>query len=295
VGFARAEFEAVGALLAPLAEVELGRCSRIVAGLRRNLDGRLKGQPANRFALVLIDSMSRREDQVMSCLGSMLADMPVVGGSAGDEMRFERTSVFFDGRFHTDSAVLLVLATARKIKPFRYQSFVASGKKLIVTGADPTRRLVTELDAEPAVEVYARMIGCSTEELTPTVFAAHPVVIRLGGSEYVRSIQKANADGSLSFHCAIDEGLVLTLSEARDLVGGLDGLFDQLRYEIGPPEVVIGFDCVLNRLQVERNQTKHQVSCLFEANNVVGFSTFGEQFGSMHVNQTFTGIAVGRG
>ena len=28
---------------------------------------------------------------------------------------------------------------------------------------------------------------------------------------------------------------------------------------------------------------------------MVGFSTYGEQFGAMHVNQTFTGIAIGRG
>ena len=43
-------------------------------------------------------------------------------------------------------------------------------------------------------------------------------MVRLGGAEYVRSIQKANPDGSLSFYCAIDEGLVLTLSEGRDLL-----------------------------------------------------------------------------
>jgi len=26
---------------------------------------------------------------------------------------------------------------------------------------------------------------------------------------------------------------------------------------------------------------------------VIGFATYGEQFNSMHVNQTFTGIAIG--
>ena len=33
----------------------------------------------------------------------------------------------------------------------------------------------------------------------------------------------------------------------------------------------------------------------FEDNNVVGFGTFGEQFQAMHVNQTFTGVAIGIG
>jgi hypothetical protein len=294
VSFARPEFEAVGTLLTSLAEIGFGRSSQIVADLRQELYGRLEGQPTNPFALVLIDSTSRCEDQVMSYLGRALADMPIIGGSAGNGMRFERTSVYFDGRFHTDSAVLLLLATTRRIKPFRHQYFVASSKKLVVTGADPARRLVTELDAEPAVEAYARMVGCPVEDLTPMMFATHPLVVRLGAEEYVRSIQKANADGSLNFHCAIDEGLVLTLAEACDFLGRLDDLFDQLRREIGAPEVVIGFDCILNRLQAERDQTKLQVSRLLKANNVIGFSTFGDQFGSMHVNQTFTGIAIGQ-
>jgi hypothetical protein len=29
-------------------------------------------------------------------------------------------------------------------------------------------------------------------------------------------------------------------------------------------------------------------------NNVIGFSTYGEQFSAMHLNQTFTGVALGR-
>ena len=32
-----------------------------------------------------------------------------------------------------------------------------------------------------------------------------------------------------------------------------------------------------------------------ERNNVIGFATYGEQFNAMHVNQTFTGVAIGSG
>ena len=35
------------------------------------------------------------------------------------------------------------------------------------------------------------------------------------------------------------------------------------------------------------------MSEIFAENNVVGFSTYGEQFEAMHVNQTFTGVAIG--
>ena len=202
--------------------------------------------------------------------------------------------MFGQGQFHGEGAVLILLATTRPIRTFRGQHYVASDRRVVVTGADPKRRVVTELDAEPAVECYARLVGLPVAELTPMVFATNPLVVRLGGAEYVRSIQKANPDGSLSFYCAIDEGLVLSLSEGHDLLHRTECLFDNIRASIGAPDVVIGFECVLNRLEAERNQIKHRMSRLHAANNVTGFASFGEQWGSMHVNQTFTGIAIGR-
>lgn len=296
VSFARPEFEAVAALLVAESEVVLGCCRETVAALRRKLNRRLEGWAgdANCFAVLLVDSTTRREEEVASLVGSALADLPVLGGSAGDALAFERTSIFYDGCFLPEGAVLLLVATNRPVQTFRSQHFVASDRKMVVTGAAPERRLVTEFDAEPAVEVYAKLVGFPVAELTPMVFATHPLVARLSGAEYVRAIQKANPDGSLSFYCAIDEGLVLTLSEGRDLLSRVEGLFQDIQARIGTPDVVIGFECLLNRLEAERSQIKHHLSRLHDANNVTGFASFGEQWGSMHVNQTFTGIAIGR-
>ena len=294
ISFGAPEFAAAAVRLGSLREFELAATSKLAEGLRAELIGRISGgPPRNEFAMVLIDGLTRREEMVMSCLGGALGDMPVFGASAGDGLAFEHTTVLVDDDFHSDSAVLLIVSTTLPVRPFRNQHFVSSQTKMVVTGAEPARRVVTELNAEPAVAEYARVIGYDVAALTPMVFATYPLVVRLGGAEYVRSIQKANPDGSLTFYCAIDEGLVLTLAEGRDLYSRLDDLFAEIRAEIGPPAVVIGFDCVLRKLECERNQTKQRVAALLQANAVVGFSTFGEQFYSMHVNQTFTGVAIG--
>ena len=296
VGLARPDFEAVTCLLLGEDEIELASAEREIDTLRARLNERIGDSDAQtaRFALMLTESGSRREEAMASLVGGALADMPLLGGSAGDSLTFERSAVFCDGRFHGHGAVLVLVATVRPIRTFRNQHFVASERRVVVTGADPRQRLVTELDAEPAVECYARLVDLPVDELTPMIFATNPLVVRLGGAEYVRSIQKANADGSLSFYSAIDEGLVLTLAEGRDLLHRTEDLFAELHGTIGEPEVVIGFECVLNRLEAERNQVKHRLSRLYAANKVVGFASFGEQWGSMHVNQTFTGIAIGR-
>ena len=296
VSFARPDFEAAAGLLVADGDFQVGHSGDVITALRRELDERVGSWTGdvNRFALLLTDSTTQREEALASLVGGALADIPVLGGSAGDALAFQHSAVFSGGRFYAEGAVLILLATNRRIRTFRGQHFVASDLRVVVTGADPKRRVVTELDAEPAVECYARLVGLPVSELTPMVFATHPLIVRLGGAEYVRSIQKANADGSLSFYCAIDEGLVLTLSEGRDLLRRTEGLFNEVRDSIDVPEVVIGFECVLNRLEAERSQIKHRMSRLHAANNVTGFASFGEQWGSMHVNQTFTGIAIGR-
>ena len=56
---------------------------------------------------------------------------------------------------------------------------------------------------------------------------------------------------------------------------------------------MLGCDCILRRLETEREGIKERIGEIFARNNVVGFATYGEQFNSMHVNQTFTGIAIG--
>jgi hypothetical protein len=44
---------------------------------------------------------------------------------------------------------------------------------------------------------------------------------------------------------------------------------------------------------MEQGQMLQDISRLLTANTVIGFNTYGEQFGTMHMSQTFTGIAFG--
>lgn len=269
-----------------------------VEGLVGSLLERLRGQgrepgPKNTFALLLIDGLSRREESLVLALSTALGEIRLFGGSASDALNFRRTAVLYDGAFCSDRAVLALIQTDLPFTTFKTQHFLPSGEKMVVTGADTLRRVVTEINGEPAAGEYARMLGLAPEELTPIVFATHPVVVRFGGDIFVRSIQKVNGDGSLTFYCAIDEGLVLTLARGVDLVDNLAAAFVRVRAEIGEPLLVLGCDCILRRLEIDRNGIREQVEHILRAHQVIGFSTYGEQWNAMHVNQTLTGVAIG--
>jgi hypothetical protein len=245
------------------------------------------------FAFLLIDGLSMQEEQVVSCIHQNLRGIEMIGGSAADDVRFKATYLYHQGQFHRDCALLSVVRTDQPFMAFRTQHFVQSQQRMVVTKADPARRIVYAINGLPAAREFARLVNVPIDELSALVFATHPVVVRVGGQYFVRSIAKMNDDESLSFFCAIDEGIVLTIAQGVDMVENLKQAFDQVRSTMGVPQLVLGCDCILRRLETERSGIKEQIGQIFMDNNVIGFATYGEQFNAMHVNQTFTGIAIG--
>lgn len=253
----------------------------------------LPASATDTFAFLLIDGLAMQEEQVVSCIHQHLHGIELIGGSAADDVRFGATYLYYQGQFHRNVALLSVVRSDQPFMAFRTQHFVQSTTRMVVTKADPARRVVYEINGLPAASEFARLVGIQMTELTPLIFATHPVVVRVGGQYFVRSIAKVNDDESLTFFCAIDDGIVLTIAKGVDMVENLQKAFDEVRATLGEPQLVLGCDCILRRLEMERSGIKDQIGAIFAANNVIGFATYGEQFNAMHVNQTFTGIAIG--
>ncbi len=287
---------AVAGRLGPLQSFQTEQGKTFAQGLLKQLEAQAPGAaPEKCFALLLIDGLSVREEPVAHALQMALGQIPLVGGSAGDGLAFSRTWVFHDGAFHADSAVMILAHTDLPFRTFKTQHFTSTDERVVVTDADAAQRIVREIDGLPAAEEYARLTGTAVAELLPARFAASPVVVLIDGTDYVRSIQKVNADGSMTFYCAIDEGMVLRVANSGDLLQNLQDSLQGVRQEIGEPLAVFAFDCILRNLECAQKGLKAQVGDLLRANHAVGFSTYGEQFGGVHVNQTLTGIAIGRG
>jgi len=245
------------------------------------------------FALLLIDGLSIREEQVARALQNGIGEIRLFGGSAGDDAKFERTWVFYEGAFHTNAAALVLVNTSLPFKIFSTQHFVCEEERLVVTEADTSRRIVKEINGHPAAAEYSRIVGGAIGELRPALFAAFPVVVVIDGTDYVRSIQKVNEDGSLTFYSAIDKGLVFRVARGVDFLATLKRAFSDLRAQIGAPQLILACDCILRNQEVTQNGFKETVGEIMRRNEAVGFSTYGEQIDGVHVNQTLTGIAIG--
>lgn len=293
VSFSSRAGTVVGDLLPDLDRFEPWQAQAFVDQLRQreSLQQPVKGQNHS-FAFLMIDGLSEREEIVARSLQAALGATHLCGGSSGDGLRFASTHVFHGGKFLSNCAAVLMLNTSLAIRIFKTAHLVTGSQRLLITDADAEQRLVKEINGRPAAEEYARLLGLEVADLNPSVFSEAPLVVLIDGTSFVRSIKNANPDGSLKFYCAIETGRVFRIAYGEDMYANLAKTFATLREDIGPPSLVIGCDCILRNLEMNKKQLTEQIGALLRENNAVGFGSYGEQFGGVHINQTFTGIAI---
>jgi len=295
IAFPSEGFKVHSELISDIDRFGVERATQAARRLRAHL-----GSPSERlikdnvFALLLVDGLSNVEETIVAAINWALDDIQLVGGSAGDGLAFRRTRLVHNGRVAERAAILLMIESAFPFRVFKTQNFEPTPIKLVVTAADAENRIVYELNAEPAAREYAAAIGLLPDDLGPFSFASYPLVVKVGGDYFCRSIRNMNPDGSLSFFCAIDEGLVFTVARPQDMLHSTASVLEELDAKLGGIDLVVGFDCILRRLDAETRQIRLQMSELYRKYSVAGFQTYGEQFNAMHLNQTLTGIAFGQ-
>lgn len=293
VGLDASAFRVHARAIPCLARFDAPAAAALVDELRGELAWHDDLDPTGMFAVVLLDGLSIREELVTAHLQAALRGVPLVGGSAGDGLRFEQTRILTDGAFRSGGGVLALVETSLAFRTFQLQHFEPTEHDLVITEADPLTRTVFEIDGEPAAVAYAAYLGMTAGELDPRTFSAHPLMIRIGDEWHVRAIQRANPDGSLTFFCAIEGGLVLTLARSAGILETLERQVDALGREFATVHGALGFDCILRRLELLDSGLAEPTARILDRIGFAGFSTYGEQFHGVHVSQTLTGVVLG--
>ena len=279
--------EAVSYLISPLSTI-----TDQVQSIAANVHQRMEATSWAAFGFLLIDGLSMREEAIAAALYRALGNVPIIGGSAGDMLQFQETFVYHQGRLLRNAAVFTLILTSLPFMTFKHQHFHPTATRLVITEADPEQRIVHEINGIRAVDGYADAISVKVDELDAAMFSRHPLMFKFMDDYYVRSIAGVEPDGSLRFYCAIEKGLVLTVGEGGLHEDALERDIMNIREKIGEPAVILGCDCILRRLEMENLGIAGKIGQLLGRYNIFGFSTYGEQFNSTHVNQTFTGVAI---
>lgn len=278
-----------------LAALDEARAHRIADELFAELGTTRDAVDAARtFCLTLIDGLSMKEEHVVSMMADALGGLPLLGGSAGDDLAFRQTRVFADGKAHQGAAVFVLAESKLPYEIIKHQHYKATPRTVVITKADVANRRVYEMDGYPALEAYARALGLAPAEVDGDVCFMNPLLFVYGGENYVRSIQRVEPDGSIVFYCGIEEGMVLSVGGHEEMVPALDRDLSAISAKSGKADLFIACNCILRALETDKRQLFDDVGRVLAkaARHVIGFDTYGEQLNGLHINQTLVGVAL---
>lgn len=244
--------------------------------------------PLEYVGIVLVDGLSGAEEELMERLGD-LTDLPIIGGSAGDDLAFQKTYVSLDGAVHEGGALLAVLHLPGGYRIVKTQSLRGTGQVLTATDVDESARTVAAFDGEKANLAYARKLGVALDDL-PAHFLRHPLGLMVDGEPYVRSPQRVTANGEIVFYCKIRQGMELEILESTDI---LSVTAEALRSASAGVAAILNFHCILRTVELESRGQCSDYGRLFSGIPTIGFSTYGEELMG-HMNQTATMLLLSR-
>ncbi|MBU4312169.1 MAG: FIST C-terminal domain-containing protein [Candidatus Omnitrophica bacterium] len=161
--------------------------------------------------MMFSDSLSGNGADILRGAQEVLGtSFPIIGGSAADELRFQKTYQYLNNSIYTDSIAGLLISGDIDIVIGKAHGWQPIGKPHRITKA--RSNIIREIDGRTAVELYEEYFGKSLEELKNygigKLGISYPLGIRMKGkNEYlIRAPLRLEDSGSLVLNAEIPEG-----------------------------------------------------------------------------------------
>jgi hypothetical protein len=271
------------------------------AAAARNAIDELKRKPGFRgvnpdeyLGLIFFDGLCLGETIMKEFSLERDLNLPFIGGAAADELTFTKTLVGIDDKLSGDGLAVMIM----KMKiPFFFNHYVhclPTHHSFIVTKSENYKRVVWEINGEPAAPYYAKLIGVSDPgKLDATHFAKNPFGVVIGESVYVRS-PNAVIDGTgLQFYCYLEAGTSVSLLKPGDIIANAQNALREAGEFIPNMQGALLFNCVLRYLEFKELRKVDAFNNVFGGLKFIGFNTYGEELFTHH-NQTLTALFFGK-
>ena len=240
--------------------------------------------------ILLIDGLSGAEEQVIEKIGDV-ANIKIVGGSAGDDLKFKQTHVFHNRKAASNAAVLCIMKPKVTFDVIKTQSFVSTEKTMTVTKTNEAAREVIEFNGQPAATEYSKALETTVDDLAAKAFR-NPLGIMVTEDEpFVRSPRMVQ-DDSVFFYCSVKEGMELNILSPTDIISDTAMAIEEKKKQLGGISAIINFHCILRTLELKEDNKTDAYGKIFKDIPSIGFSTYGECYLG-HINQTSTMLVFG--
>ncbi|MGD1052707.1 MAG: FIST N-terminal domain-containing protein [Candidatus Dormibacteria bacterium] len=262
----------------------------------------------HRVLLLLTDGLAGDHQEILRGAYSVAgAAVPLVGGTAADDMRMSRTHQFHGADVLDNAVVAAALGSDAPMGIGVRHSWRPFGEPMLVTGSSGS--WITSLDDEPALDVYLRRLEapaeCFRDQAAFTSFAmTHPLGLSRRSGERLRCVFRVDYENrAISCNAQVPSGAVTWFMECSpasvlestdhvcaEAIRGLDA---------NPPIGLLVFDCVGRRGVLGSEGTVAEVERMAEHASgapLAGFFSYGEiarvRGGNGFHNQTLVALAL---
>lgn len=242
----------------------------------------------NAFALLLCDGLTGMEESIITTFYFVDSDFKIIGGSAGDNLKFQETFIFVGSKRVHSAAIFF--NSQRRTSILKENIYVPAGQRLLVTEADTVNRTVKTFNKIPASTEYARILNIKEEEL-PNYFMNNPLGKIYKDGVYIASPMKVNTDKSITFYCQLIPNTFVEVLKPINPDVQIKRTLEKVPFK---PSFAFTVHCILRSLKFQQEKLwgsidREILSC---CSNTTGFVSYGEQYYKVHANQTMVMLIV---
>lgn len=248
----------------------------------------------NLVGILLIDGLHSAEEKVLSVINSVFdGKLNLIGGSAGDDLKFKETLLSLNGKIIKSGAVLTLLKTTTGNQIYRENIFESQEIFINITKADEKNRKIIEIDGKPAKTRYAELLNIPKSSIEDYIMQ-NPIGRIVGESTYISSIASINGE-ELNMYAQVFENSRAEILKAKDPLKVQIETLKKIKSEFEKIDGVFCINCILRSLQFEKQGNISEISKgLSSLGEYGGFVSYGEQYKKQHLNQTLTMLVFGR-
>lgn len=263
----------------------------------------------HRVLLMLTDGLAGDQQEIVrGAYGVVGAQVPLVGGCAGDDLKMVSTQQLFNDQVLEDAVVAAAIGSDAPLGIGVRHGWRKVGEPMLVTRSSDNR--VFTIDDRPALDVYLERLDAPEEVHTDaaafTRFAlTHPLGLSgRGGEAHVRFIGEANfEDRSLGCIAEVPQSGMVWLMEGDEdsVLDATTAACSEALEALGgeQPLGAIAFDCIARRGVLGDEGIEREIGRIAELTGgapVAGFYTYGEIARTRGIsgfhNQTLVVLAV---
>jgi len=294
VAFGDNSMEIETVVLEKITKVPLLYRQEIIKKLKKLSYKEMQNTYDNLTGILLADGLSGAEEKVLSVFNSIFdGNLPLIGGSAGDDLKFKETLLAYNGKIFNDSAIFTMIKTKVKIKIYRENIFESQGIDILITKADEKNRKIIEIDNIPAKTRYAQLLGISKSSLDNYILQ-NPIGRKIGDSIYISSIASIENE-NLNMYAQVFENSRAEILKEKNPLETQKETIAKIQNDFKEIYGLFCINCILRSLEFEKKGILDELSkTLKNTSEYGGFVSYGEQYNKQHLNQTLTLLAMGR-